>query len=335
MSFLSYLIFAIFLTLTYGQNFDDYFEVEDTQSSTNNAELTISATSPPMTSTSTSPQPITSTSTSPMTSTSTSPQPITSTSTSPQPITSTSTSLQPTTSTLTSPQPTTSTSSPQPTTPTPLVSTATAPTCSCDEKINPNLISLVKEMIVSICEKKIETTTTTTRTTTEATTTTTDKMDRFFEDVFSEFEENIKVSKPSKRSKPPADLEGLLIVTLSSVGAGITVLILVSLFLCLKKDRPTKSDLKICEEEVNTGGNQENLELVPKMMAVPEDVCFADEDDEEITTETPNTTATTVETEQPISVSKIKEGFIRKCPPKGAKCGDQPKGLIGGVKVFY
>jgi hypothetical protein len=212
----------------------------------------------------------------------------------------------------------------------------TAPTCTCDEKINPNLISLVKEMIVGICEKKIDTTTTTTRTTTEATTTTTDKMDRFFEDVFSEFEENIKLSKPGKRSKPPADLEGLLIVTLSSVGAGITVLILVSLFLCLKKDRPTKSDLKICEEEVNpTGGNQENLELVPKMMAVPEDVCFADEDDEEITTETPDTTAATVETEQPISVSKIREGFIRKCPPKGAKCVDQPKGLIGGgLKAF-
>jgi hypothetical protein len=218
------------------------------------------------------------------------------------------------------------------TTPTP--STATT-TCTCDEKINPNLISLVKEMIVGICEKKIDTTTTTTRTTTEATTTTTDKMDRFFEDVFSEFEENIKLSKPGKRSKPPADLEGLLIVTLSSVGAGITVLILVSLFLCLKKDRPTKSDLKICGEEVNqTGGNQENLELVPKMMAVPEDVCFADEDDEEIT-EAPDTTAAIVETEQPISVSKIREGFIRKCPPKGAKCVDQPKGLIGGVKGFY
>ena len=310
MSFLSYLIFAIFLTLTYGQNFDDYFEIEDAQSSTNKAELPISATSPqPTTSTTTSPQPITSTSISP--------QPIRSTSTSPQPITSTSISPQPTTSTSTSPQPTTTLTSNS----TLITSTkqATYPTslqiCNCDD-----IIKEIKEGFEKI-EKRIEdmmtnTYTTTIPTTTTTTTSTTEKIDRFFDDVFEEFEESIKsTEKPGKRSKPPADLKGLLIVTLSSAGAGITVLILVSLFLCLKKESPTKSDVKSDGEEVNNGGNQENLkmhvydELVPRMMAVPEDVCFVDEDEE--ITEAPETTAT-VETDQPISVSKIREGFIRK-----------------------
>jgi hypothetical protein len=149
-----------FLTI-YGQNFDDYFEIEEKTETSPIYKTAITSTLP------------TSSTSSMSTTTPT-------TSTSP---TSTTSSMSTThTTSLTTPTPSTATT-----------------TCTCDEKINPNLISLVKEMIVGICEKKIDTTTTTTRTTTEATTTTTDKMDRFFEDVFSEFEENIKLSKPGKR----------------------------------------------------------------------------------------------------------------------------------------
>ena len=209
--------------------------------------------------------------------------------TSPTLLTSTNSSMP--TTTPTSPTSTTS-SMPTPTSPTLTISSmpttaTTDPTCTCDEKINPNLINLVKEMIVSICEKKIDTTTTTTRTTTEATTTTTNKMDRFLEeDVFSEFEDIIKPSHPGKRSKTiNEDWRQMLIISISSAAAGSTVLLMVTLFLCLKK-----GNRLVTGEELNetTGTNLElertNAhiydEVGPRRMAVPEDVSFIDEEEE-------------------------------------------------------
>ena len=139
-------------------------------------------------------------------------------------------------------------------------------------------------MIVSICEKKIDTTTTTTRTTTEATTTTTNKMDRFLEeDVFSEFEDIIKPSNPGKRSKTiNEDWRQMLIISISSAAAGTTVLLMVTLFLCLKK-----GNRLVTGEDGTTGTNLERItnahiydEVGPGRMAVPEDVSFIDEEQE-------------------------------------------------------
>ena len=247
-----------FLTI-YGQNFDDYFEIEE---KTETSPIYKTTTTLPTTSPTS-----TTTPTSPTSTTSSMPTP-----TSPTLLTSTNSSMP--TTTPTSP---TSTTSSMPTT--------TDPTCTCDEKINPNLINLVKEMIVSICEKKIDTTTT--RTTTEATTTTTNKMDRFLEeDVFSEFEDIIKPSHPGKRSKTiNEDWRQMLIISISSAAAGTTVLLMVTLFLCLKK-----GNRLVTGEELNetTGTNLElertNAhiydEVGPRRMAVPEDVSFIDEEEE-------------------------------------------------------
>jgi hypothetical protein len=154
----------------------------------------------------------------------------------------------------------------------------TDPTCTCDEK-NEKLINLVKEMIINICEKKIDTTTTTT---TEATTTT-NKMNRFLEeDVFSEFEDIIKPN-PGKRSKTiNEDWRQMLIISISSAAAGTTVLLMVTLFLCLKK-----GNRLVTGEDGTTGTNLERItnahiydEVGPGRMAVPEDVSFIDEEQE-------------------------------------------------------
>jgi hypothetical protein len=136
---------------------------------------------------------------------------------------------------------------------------------------------------VNACEKKVEITKSTTGTTTTTTGTTTDKMNRFLEDSFVEFEENIKPKpttttddddemsrflqdvfvefeenikpKLGKRNKNiNENWPQLLMVSLSLAAAGLTVLLMVSLFLWLERKR----NLVNGEEfDGRTGSNQE------------------------------------------------------------------------------
>ena len=95
----------------------------------------------------------------------------------------------------------------------------------------------------------------------------------------------------------------MLIISLSSAAAGITVLIVVTLFLCLRRSKPTKTG---GEEDDQTTNQEKRIqlhvydELKPKM-AVPEDISFIDAEEEENTTPTVPTV-----TDQP----KTAKGFI-------------------------
>ena len=118
--------------------------------------------------------------------------------------------------------------------------------------------------------------TTTTPTTTTAPTTTTDKMDRFLEDVFSEFDENFD-ALPKRRSGGRSrtineDWEQLLAITISMAAAGITVLLMVCLFLCLQakhgQDKAPPVEAARIEEDESP--------RIP--LAEPEDIPYADEE---------------------------------------------------------
>lgn len=123
---------------------------------------------------------------------------------------------------------------------------------------------------------------TTTTPTTTTPTTTTDRMDRFLEDVFSEFDENFDAI-PKRRSGGRSrtineDWEQLLAITLSMAAAGITVLLMVCLFLCLQakngqdKAPPVEAATATIEEDESP--------RIP--LAEPEDIPYADEDCEEV-----------------------------------------------------
>ena len=262
MSFLSSLIVLTLLTLTYGQKFDDYFDLEDVQTN-----------KPPQVTYQPSEMPTTQSTTL----SSTTPQPKTTSSTTTS-IPSTTTSIPPTT-----------TSTNRTTTSTNRTTTSTSlQICNCDDILQE--ISRGFEKIEKRIEDMFTHTTISTTTTTTTTTTDDNKIDRFFDDVFDEFEETIKSQpeKPGKRSrKINEDFEGMLIISLSSAAAGITVLIVVTLFLCLRRSKPTKTGGE--EDDQNNQENRMQLhvydELKPKM-AVPEDISFIDEEEEETTTPT-------------------------------------------------
>ena len=294
-----YLIVVLVTIVTiYGQNFDDYFdEPEET------------FTSPPSISTTS----LTETSQLPILTT-TSPLPSISTSSL------TEKTLRTTSTTARPIQTATTTISTTPTTALPIQTTtaqttSTTTTCVCNEKISPILLNLIKETILNGCEKmeksphpKIETTTSTTASTT---TTTTDPMNRFLEDVFVEFEDNNKPSKPTttdddemsrfledvftefeenikpklgKRNKNiNENWPEILMVSLSLAAAGLTVLLMVTLFLCLERKRNLVNGEESNQErginlhiyeEVGPAKVDVPLEDVP---LVPLDVPFIDE----------------------------------------------------------
>ena len=124
--------------------------------------------------------------------------------------------------------------------------------------------------------------TTTTPTTTTAPTTTTDKMDRYLEDVFSEFDENFD-ALPKRRSGGRSrtrieDWEQLLAITISMAAAGITVLLMVCLFLCLQAKHGQD---KAPSVEAATAATIEEDESPRIPLAEPEDIPYADEECEE------------------------------------------------------
>ena len=190
-------------------------------------------------------------------------------------------------------------------------------------RLEPSLFSLLQEItntafqkmegkidhLVDFLTKKETTTTpTTTITTTTTTATTTAKSEveeRFFDDVFTEFDESIKEinmeKKVKKEQAEKKNVETLLIISLSSAGFGVTVLLMVTLFICLrKKQRGGKN------QEAGEGAEHIYDELRPAdpPLAQPEEdgVPFIDEANEE----------SKGNTEEKVNVFKIKSGFIRK-----------------------
>ena len=177
-----------------------------------------------------------------------------------------------------------------------------------EKKIDNLVVLLTKSINYSTTPTTAESSTTTSATTTTATTTA--PMERFFNDVFDEFEESIKEDKETKEKEKKekkakwekANEKMLLIITLSTAGVGTTVLIMVLLFvyLCLNKEK-------------KSGGQEERERLhiydevgppaPPPTLASTEgddDIPFIDEDEKNM------------ELTPPVDVLKIKSGYIRK-----------------------
>ena len=321
------LVICLVAVASFGQNFDDYFDApEITQ--TNEVPTTTTTSKTAMMTTSTMMIVITTpipTETTPMMTTSTTM--IAKTTPIPTETTQT-TTLMPTETTKT--------------TTTTLMSTVS--TFDANDTINirlqPSVFRLLEELVnqaferlekkfdnLSIILTHIPTTTTSTTTTTLSTT---DVIDRFAnEDVFSEFDEFDDILK-KKDKKPKVETEKLLMVTIGCAGAGLIVLLLITclIYYCKRVNRKeVDAEKKEEEEDENDKDKKERkiklhiYEDVTEMKTLPP-IPHADSESPPI----PHADSESSEGEEdiyaydenPPTVAKIKEGFIRKGKKSGS-----------------
>jgi hypothetical protein len=314
------IVICLVAVASFGQNFDDYFDVP---------EITQTVEMPTTTTTSTA-----------MMTTSTTMIAITT----PIPTVTTKTAMMTTSTTMivkTTPIPTetTQTTTLMPTETTKTTTTSTVSTFDANDTINirfqPSVFRLLEELVnqaferlekkfdnISIILTHIPTTTTSTTTTTLSTT---DVIDRFAnEDVFSEFDEFDDILK-KKDKKPKVETEKLLMVTIGCAGAGLIVLLLTfyHIYYCKRVNRK-EIDAEKKEEEEDDENDKDKKERkiklhiyedVTEMKTLPP-IPHADSESPPI----PHADSESSEGEEdiyaydenPPTVAKIKEGFIRK-----------------------
>ena len=208
-------------------------------------------------------------------------------------------------------------------------------------RFQPSVINLLEELVNQAFERleqkfdnisamltQIPITTTTSTTTT--TLSTTDVIDRFAnEDVFSEFDEFDDILK-KKDKKPIVETEKLLMVTIGCAGAGLIVLLLTTclIYYCKRVNRKeVDAEKKEEEEDENDKDKKERkiklhiYEDVTEMKTLPP-IPHADSESPPI----PHADSESSEGEEdiyaydenPPTVAKIKEGFIRKGKKSGS-----------------
>ena len=277
-------------------DFEDYFEVDvatTTPPMTAPPMMTATMTAPPRMTLMTTTQQTTTTTIAPETTTT--PKRTTTTATTATTIapkttttpkqtnaTATTTALETTTTTATTPNQTATTTTPETTT-------------KKDDQFNyrqafermERKIDFIIDIVI-LKQKEIATSSTSTTAVSTTTTAKPEVEERFFDDVFTEFDESIKEinmeKKVKKEQTEKKNLETLLIISLSSAGCGCTVLLMVTLSICLKKKPKVGNN-----QEAGEGAEHIYDELrsadPPLAQSEENDLPFIDEADTEADTE--------------------------------------------------